>query len=609
MTEGEKMENFSYIQKQLPDQPGIYKFYDHNGHLLYVGKAKNIKKRVSSYFNNKRHENTRIRLLVRKIQQVDFTIVETEQDALLLENTLIKNHQPRYNVQLKDDKTYPFIAIKNERFPRVFLTRHVVNDGSEYLGPYTSVNVVRTLLELIKSIYPLRTCNLDLSEENIDKGKFKVCLEYHIGNCKGPCEGIQSEEDYNESIRQIKNILKGKTGRVIQMLKEQMQKCANGHRFEEAEAIKEKINSLQRYQSKSTIVNPKIDNVDIVSIVEDEDKAFANYLKVNSGTITQTQTIELHKKLDESLSELLQFAVIELRNRFNSDANELIVPLEISLPEENLTITVPKIGDKKKLLTLSHKNALYSKNQRLSKAEKKKQNDKSQHLIDRIKRDFNLSKPPEWIECIDNSNIQGSSPVASVVVFKNGKPSKQDYRHFNIKTVEGPDDYGSMEEVVYRRYKRLLDEEREMPQLLIIDGGKGQLQAAMKSVKALELENHITVAGIAKRLEEIYFSGDSLPLYLDKRSPTLKTIQHLRDEAHRFAITFHRQKRSKKQTNTELTEIDGIGSKTAEKLLSHFKSIKKIKQAPEKELASIVGSKKAITILEHFSSHQTEGSD
>jgi len=600
------LENFSYIQQQLPDQPGIYKFYDSDGDLLYVGKAKNIKKRVASYFNNKRHENTRIRLLVKKIQKVDFTIVETEQDALLLENTLIKNHQPKYNVQLKDDKTYPFIAIKNERFPRIFLTRHVVNDGSEYLGPYTSVFVVRTLLELIKSIYPLRTCNLDLAQHNIDKGKFKVCLEYHIGNCKGPCEGLQSEEEYNESIRQIKNILKGKTGRVVQMLKEQMQNCAEEHRFEEAEAIKEKINSLQRYQSKSTIVNPKIDNVDVVSIVEDEDKAFANYLKVNSGTITQTQTIELHKKLDEEIEELLQIAVVELRNRFESDARELIVPFDISLPDDNLSVTVPKIGDKKKLLTLSHKNALYSKNQRLSKAEKKKQNDKNQELLERFKRDFNLSELPTKIECIDNSNIQGSSPVASVVVFKNGKPSNKDYRHFNIKTVEGPNDYASMEEVVYRRYHRLLEEEEELPQLLIIDGGKGQLQSAMKSIKTLELENKITVAGIAKRLEEIYFPGDSLPLYLDKRSPTLKTVQHLRDEAHRFAIGFHRKKRSKKLTNSELTEIDGIGDKTVEALLSHFKSVKKIKQAQKNELASIIGEKKADKILDYFSSQQQE---
>ena len=600
------MENFSYIQQQLPDQPGIYKFYDSDGDLLYVGKAKNIKKRVASYFNNKRHENTRIRLLVKKIQKIDFTIVETEQDALLLENTLIKNHQPKYNVQLKDDKTYPFIAIKNERFPRIFLTRHVVNDGSEYLGPYTSVFVVRTLLELIKSIYPLRTCNLDLAQHNIDKGKFKVCLEYHIGNCKGPCEGLQSEEEYNESIRQIKNILKGKTGRVIQMLKEQMQNCAEEHRFEEAEAIKEKINSLQRYQSKSTIVNPKIDNVDIVSIVEDEDKAFANYLKVNSGTITQTQTIELHKKLDEKIEELLQIAVVELRNRFESDARELIVPFDISLPDDNLSVTVPKIGDKKKLLTLSHKNALYSKNQRLSKAEKKKQNDKNQELLERFKRDFNLSELPTKIECIDNSNIQGSSPVASVVVFKNGKPSNKDYRHFNIKTVEGPNDYASMEEVVYRRYHRLLEEEEELPQLLIIDGGKGQLQSAMKSIKTLELENKITVAGIAKRLEEIYFPGDSLPLYLDKRSPTLKTVQHLRDEAHRFAIGFHRKKSSKKLTNSELTEIDGIGDKTVEALLSHFKSVKKIKQAQKNELASIIGEKKADKIIDYFSRQQQE---
>ncbi len=582
------MENFPYIQEQLPNEPGIYKFYDDSGELLYVGKAKDIKKRVSSYFNNKRHENTRIRLLVRKIQKIDFTIVETEQDALLLENTLIKNHQPKYNVQLKDDKTYPFIAIKNERFPRVFLTRHVSNDGSEYLGPYTSVSVVRTLLQLIKNIYALRTCNLNLSEANIDQGKFKVCLEYHIGNCKGPCEGLQSEKEYNESIRQIRNILKGKTGRVIQMLKEEMQHAAQSHRFEEAEAIKKKINALQRYHSKSTIVNPKIDNVDVFSIVEDQDRAFANYLKVINGTVAQTKTIELHKKLDESLEELLQFAIVDLRNRFQSDAKEIITPFEITLPQKDLLVTVPKIGDKRKLLTLSHKNALYSKNQRLSKAEKKKKKDQNQQLLERIQRDFNLNTLPHHIECIDNSNIQGKSPVASVVVFQDGKPSKKDYRRFHIQTVEGPDDFASMEEVVYRRYKRLSDEERKLPELLIIDGGKGQLEAAMKSIKKLDLQEQITVAGIAKKLEEIYFPGDSLPLYLDKRSPTLKTIQHLRDEAHRFAISFHRQKRSKQLTDSKLTSIDDIGEKTAVKLLNHYKSLNKIKQAPEKELASLL---------------------
>ncbi|MFC7356315.1 excinuclease ABC subunit UvrC [Jejudonia soesokkakensis] len=582
----------------LPASPGVYQYYDKDNKLLYVGKAKNLKKRVTSYFT-KTHDNARTRMLVKRIQDIKHIVVATETDALLLENNLIKKYQPKYNVMWKDDKSYPWICIKNERFPRVFPTRRMIKDGSEYYGPYTSMKTVHTLLDLIKGLYPLRTCNYDLAEEKIKAEKYKVCLEYHLGNCAGPCEAKYSEALYNENIEAIRNIVKGNFKESLSRFKKQMKHYAANLQFEDAQRVKEKIDILQGYQSKSTVVNPKINNVDVFSIVSDESYGYVNFLQLSYGAIIRSHTLEIKKKLDEKDSELLQLAVIEIRQRFNSQSKEVYLPFKIDLGEE-IKIHIPKAGDKKKILDLSVRNAKYYRMERFKQAKIVDPDRHEKRIMAQMKKDLRLSEEPRHIECFDNSNIQGTNPVAACVVFKNGKPSKKDYRKFNIKTVEGPDDFASMEEVVYRRYKRLKEEGQSLPQLIIIDGGKGQLSSSLKALEQLELRGKIAIIGIAKRLEELFYPDDPIPLYLDKKSETLKIIQQLRNEAHRFGITFHRDKRSKEALNTELTTISGIGEKTVVELLRHFKSTKRIKAASFEELANVVGASKAKKIVVHF---------
>ena len=586
----------------LPDSPGVYQYYDKEGKLLYVGKAKNLKKRVASYFT-KNYENNRTRVLVKKIETIKHIVVKTETDALLLENNLIKNYQPRYNVMLKDDKSYPWICIKNERFPRVFPTRRMIKDGSEYFGPYTSMRTVHTLLDLIKGLYPLRTCNYDLAEEKIRAEKYKVCLEFHLGNCAGPCEGLYSEKEYHENIEAIRNIVKGNFKDSLHRFKSQMKDLAADLKFEQAQRVKEKIDILENYQSKSTVVNPKINNVDVFSIISDESYAYVNFLQLSHGAIIRSHTLEIKKKLDETDEELLQLAIVEIRQRFNSLTNEIYVPFEVEVGEE-IKIHVPKLGDKKAILDLSERNAKYFRMEKFKQAKIVDPDRHEKRIMAQMKKDLRLSEEPRHIECFDNSNIQGTNPVAACVVFKDGKPSKKDYRKFNIKTVEGPDDFASMEEVVYRRYKRLVEEEQPLPQLIIIDGGKGQLSSALKSLDKLELRGKIAIIGIAKRLEELFYPNDPIPLYLDKKSETLKIIQQLRNEAHRFGITFHRSKRSKQALNTEMETIPGIGEKTVVELLKHFKSTKRIASASFEELSKVIGASRAKKLIEHFSSEQ-----
>lgn len=584
--------------KTLPEAPGVYQYFDKDSKILYVGKAKNLKKRVSSYFN-KQHDTARINVLVKKIATIKHIVVETEMDALLLENSLIKNLQPRYNILLKDDKTYPWICIKNERFPRVFSTRNVIKDGSEYFGPYTSGKLMHALLNLIKELYPLRTCNYDLSPQNIRNEKYKVCLEFHIGNCLGPCEELESEEEYLRKIQAIRAILKGDFKENIREFKSLMMKYAEEMRFEEAQKMKEKIDLLENYQAKSTVVNPKISNVDVFSIISDEGSAYINMLQIKNGAVIRSHTLELKKKLEEADDELLTLAIVELRERFKLYAKEIIVPFKVDLGE-GLKITTPKLGDKKQLLDLSERNARYY---RMDQMKQMKIVDPDRHtnrIMAQMKSDLRLSKEPRHIECFDNSNIQGTNPVAACVVFKDGKPSKKDYRHFNIKTVEGPNDFASMEEVVFRRYRRLLEEGESLPDLIIIDGGKGQLGAALKSLEVLGLRGKIAIIGIAKRLEELFYPGDSIPLYLDKKSETLKIIQHLRNEAHRFGITFHRNQRSKNAIDSGLTTIPGIGPKTMEKLMIEFKSIKRLKETPFEAIEKSIGKSKAQKVLDYF---------
>lgn len=584
----------------LPNQPGVYQYFDKDQKLLYVGKAKNLKKRVSSYFN-KTHDNARLNVLVRKIVTIKHIVVETETDALLLENNLIKNLQPRYNILLRDDKTYPWICIKNERFPRVFSTRNLIKDGSEYFGPYTSGRTLHTLLDLIRELYPLRNCNYDLSVQNIKNGKYKVCLEYHIGNCLGPCEALESEEEYLHKIKSIRQLLKGNFKENLKDFKKLMMNYAEEMKFEEAQQVKEKIQILENYQAKSTIVNPKITNIDVFSIVSDETMAYVNFLQIAHGAVIRSHTLELKKRLNETDEELLTLAIIEIRERFKSLTKEVIVPFEVDLGEK-ISVTVPKLGDKKQLLDLSERNARYY---RLDQLKQIKIVDPERHtnrIMAQMKSDLRLNKEPRHIECFDNSNIQGTNPVAACVVFKDGKPSKKEYRHFNIKTVEGPNDFASMEEVVFRRYRRLLDEGEPLPDLIIIDGGKGQLSAALKSLDILGLRGKIAIIGIAKRLEELFYPGDSIPLYLDKKSETLKIIQHLRNEAHRFGITFHRNQRSKNAIDSGLTKIPGIGDKTMEKLMIQFKSIKRLGETPEEEIIKIVGKSKAEKVRAFFNS-------
>ena len=581
--------------KTLPNQPGVYQYYDKEGTIIYVGKAKNLKKRVSSYFT-KTHENGKTRVLVKKISNIKHIVVETETDALLLENNLIKKHRPRYNVLLKDDKSYPWICIKKERFPRVFSTRRVFKDGSDYFGPYTSGKTVHTLLDLIKGLYSLRNCNFNLSKEKVEAGKYKVCLEYHLGNCKGACEGLETEAEYNENIKAIKEILKGNFKDSLSQFKTQMKQYAVNMQFEEAQKIKEKVGVLENYQAKSTIVNPKISNVDVFSIMSDESYGYVNFLQLSYGSIIRSHTLEIKKKLDETDLQLLQLAITEIRQRFNSNSKEIYVPFKVDLGEE-VKVTVPKLGDKKHILDLSLRNAKYFRMERFKQMKIVDPDRHANRIMAQMKVDLRLSEEPRHIE---NSNIQGSHPVAACVVFKNGKPSKKDYRHFNIKTVEGPDDFASMEEVVYRRYKRLIKEDQPLPQLIIIDGGKGQLSSALKSLDALNLRGKIAIIGIAKRLEELFYPDDPIPLYLDKKSETLKIIQQLRNEAHRFGIEHHRNKRSKTALNTELETINGVGEKTVIDLLKHFKSAKRVANAKLDELEAVVGVSRAEKVYNYY---------
>ena len=600
-------EDYKKVSDTLPRQPGVYRFIDPENTIIYVGKAKNLKNRLASYFGDKKHQAYKTRIMVRNAQRFEFTIVETETDALLLESTLIKKFQPRYNVMLKDGKTYSYICIKKERFPRVFLTRRVIKDGSTYFGPYISRYRTGIILDLIKNLFPLRTCNYNLSHENIEKGKFKVCLEYHIKNCLGPCEGLESEETYNEKIAQIKNILKGHFGAVKQHFKNEMERLASELQFEKAQDIKEKLNAFEDYQGKSTVVSTTIRDVDVFSIATDEKTAYVNYLKVVNGAVINTYTQEMIKNLDTDKKDLLEFVIPEIRDRFQSVANELVVDFKVKLPQEDLVITVPKIGDKKKLLELSQKNVKYYLLQKQKEeASKARKQTSAERILRTLQKDLQMDELPMHIECFDNSNIQGSNPVASCVVFKNAKPSKRDYRHFKIKTVEGPDDFASMTEVVYRRYRRLLDEEESLPQLIIIDGGKGQLSASVKSLEELGILDQVTVIGIAKRLEEIFFPGDSIPIYINKKSESLKLIQQARNEAHRFAITFHRNQRSKDFTSTELTKIPGIGDKTADKLLKHFKSVKNLKEAQMAEIQLIAGKSAALKVVKYFAGSNSD---
>ena len=580
--------------KTLPNEPGVYQYFDKNEVIIYIGKAKNLKKRVSSYFS-KTHENGKTKVLVTKIVSIKHIVVETETDALLLENNLIKKHKPRYNILLKDDKTYPWICIKKERFPRIFMTRRVIKDGSEYFGPYTSIKTVRILLDLIKELYPLRTCTYDLSHQNINEGKYKVCLEYHLKNCKGACENLETESHYNNSIKAIRNIIKGNFKESLEKFQEMMLACAEKMEFEEAQKIKEKLSLLGNYQSKSTIINPAINNVDVFSIISDETHGYANFLKISNGAIIQSHTTEIKKKLAETDTELLAHFIVEIRQRFNSVSPEIYVPFKVNLGGI-VKVTIPKLGDKKRIVELSERNAKYYRQEQFKQTQIVDPERHVKRIMAQMKKDLRLHEEPRHIECFDNSNIQGTHPVAACVVFRDGKPSKKEYRHYNIKTVVGPDDFASMEEVVYRRYKRLLEEEQTLPQLIIVDGGKGQLSSGLKALEDLGLRGKIAIIGIAKRLEEIYYPDDPIPLYLDKKSETLKITQYLRNEAHRFGITFHRNKRSKSAIKSELGQIPDVGAQTITTLLRKFKSAKRVKEASLEELKAAIGQARAVKV-------------
>ncbi len=593
-------ERIQSVLTTLPELPGVYQFFDAADVIIYVGKAKNLKRRVSSYFNRE-PDNIKTRVLVKKVVNIHHLVVDTEEDALLLENNLIKKHQPRYNVLLKDDKTYPWIVIKNEPFPRVFQTRQLLRDGSSYYGPYTSGTMVRTLLELFRHLYPLRTCVHPLYSENIAAKKFKVCLEYHLGNCKGPCVGEYTSEAYAQNIEAIRNILKGNVSSVLKYMKELMMEYVESLQFEQANDIKQKIAAVESFQSKSTIVNYKINNVEVLSIIDDDKSAYVNFLKVANGAIIQAHTVEYRKRLNETKEELLPLAIVELRERLGSNAPEIIVPFVPDVQLSGVEFVVPKIGDKKKLLELSERNVIYYRLEKLRQQSIMKRETNEERIMATLKKDLHLDKMPVHIECFDNSNIQGSHAVAACVVFKNGKPSKKDYRHFNIKTVEGPDDFASMREIIHRRYSRLIDEGKDLPQLIVIDGGKGQLGSAVQILNDLKIHD-VAIIGIAKRLEEIFFPGDSVPLYLDKNSESLKIIQHLRNEAHRFGITFHRNKRSSAFLKSELDDINGIGEATVKKMLTAFQSIESIKNASFDELTKVLGKAKAKVVLDYFNS-------
>lgn len=594
---GDQM-NIKEIISNLPEQPGVYKYFDDKEEVIYVGKAKNLKKRVNSYFV-KKHDNNKTNVLVSKIRNIQYTIVDTEFDALLLENTLIKELQPRYNINLKDDKSYPLIKITKEAFPKVYAVRNPVKDGSEYFGPYASGKMMHTILELTQKLYPTRNCSLNLNAHNIESGKFKVCLEYQIGNCKGACQGFQTEESYKQTIANIKHILRGNLAEVKRHIKTQIEDAVSRLAFEEAQEYKEKLLSLESYQSKSTVVNNSINNVDVFGIISSSSSAFINYLRVVDGMIIQSQNLEIKKKIDESDEEILLNAIAQFKNSNQWESIEFIVPIQLEI-DSKIPMTVPSSGDKKKLLDLSMKNAFYLKQERQLAADKLDPTLKVDRLLTQMQKDLRLTTLPRHIECFDNSNIQGTNPVSACVVFKNGRPSKSDYRHFNIKTVEGPNDFASMIEVLTRRYTRLLQENSPLPDLVVVDGGKGQLSSAVEAFRAMGIYGKVPVIGIAKRLEELYYPNDSLPLYLDKKSETLKVIQQMRDEAHRFGITHHRNRRSKGFTITSLTEIDGVGEKTSQMLLSAFKSVKKIKEASEEDLIKIIGAKLAKSVHSHF---------
>lgn len=596
----ETPEHIRQILQRLPNKPGVYQHYNKDGTLLYVGKAKNIKKRVSSYFNKNKYSDGKTRLLVKKIDDIKFIVTETELDALLLENSLIKKHKPKYNIQLKDDKTYPSIVIKNERFPRIYATRQTLKDGSEYYGPYASAKTMHAVLDLIRKLYPIRTCTYNLSESNIEAGKFRVCLEYHLGNCLGPCEGKMSEEDYNNNVNAIRQIIRGNLGGAVKILKEKINDFATNMEFERAAEMKQKLEVLEKFQAKSTIVNPGIHDTEVFTLVTDNKQAFVNYMKVMHGTIVHGHTSILKKQLDETDEELLAYAIIQIRDRFISNAKNIYTPFEVDLNLPEVKFHVPQRGDKKRIIELSTRNANYAMRDKHKQQEMVDPEANTNRILETLQKDLRLKELPRHIECFDNSNIQGTNPASACVVFKNAKPSKRDYRKFNIKTVEGPNDFASMEEVVYRRYKRLSEEGESLPQLVIIDGGKGQLSSAMKALDSLGLRGQLAVIGIAKRLEEIFFPGDSIPIYIDKRSESLKLIQHLRNEAHRFSLKHHRDRRSKEAIKTSLTDIKGVGFRTAQTLLMHFKTIENIKKASLRELEEVVNKRVASTVYTFY---------
>jgi excinuclease ABC subunit C len=593
------VDDYKIIQPGLPDAPGIYRFLDETNYPIYIGKAKSLKKRISSYFL-KTQNSVKTERMVFTAKNIEFTVVDTEQDALLLENALIKKFQPRYNINLKDDKTYPYICIKKEPFPRVFLTRRIIRDGSEYMGPYTSVQRVYAMLEFFRDVFPLRNCTLNLSSKALDKSKYRVCLEYHIGHCKGPCQKLQTEADYNETIKQVRSILKGHINPVINYFTEQMEEASGKMHFEQAEILKQKVEALKQYQNKSTIVNPNIDNIDVFGFKKDKDVVYINYMKVVNGSIVQTKTLEFQEKIEEDDEQVLEFGIIELREMFSSSSNEIILPFAVESLGKNITITIPQRGDKLKLLELADKNLFYYIQAKKTILLAQQKVPPAQRILNTLKDDLRLNQLPRRIECFDNSNIQGTSPVASMVCFVNGKSAKKEYRHFHIKGVDGPDDFASMREIVYRRYKRVLDENLPLADLIIIDGGKGQLSAACESLDRLGLTGKVPVIGIAKKLEEIYYPDDSLPLYINKKSESLKLIQQIRNEAHRFAITFHRKVRDKNTLKSTLTQIDGIGLKTFEMLMKHFKSTKKLSMAPFEEIESCVGKSKAELVFDYL---------
>ncbi|HQX70770.1 MAG TPA: excinuclease ABC subunit UvrC [Bacteroidia bacterium] len=604
-----KNEHIKIILDGLPNEPGVYQFFDKSEKIIYVGKAKNLKKRVYSYFSKDVFESGKTAIMVRQVVNIRFIITETELDALLLENNLIKKHQPRYNILLKDDKTYPWICIKNEPFPRVFYTRRKIRDGSQYFGPYASVKMINVLLDMIHRLYKLRNCNLNLTQENIQNKKFRVCLEFHVGNCLGPCEGRQSAENYQQGIENIKHILNGNINQVIRILQDEMNAAVQNLEFEKAQQIKSKLDSLELFKSKSVIVSPVINNVDVVTIVSDENYGFANFMKVINGAILQSQTIELKKKLSETDADLITFALTELRQRFESDATEILVNVMPDTYPAGVEVSIPKIGEKKHLISLSEKNARYYQMEKLAQYDKLNPEHKTDRLMEKMKTDLRMMEQPRRIECFDNSNFQGTNAVAAMSVFINGKAAKKEYRHFNIKTVEGPDDFASMQEVIFRRYKRVLDEKQPLPQLIIIDGGKGQLNAALTGLEKLGLNKKIQTIGIAKKLEEIYYPGDSVPMYLDKKSETLKIIQQLRDEVHRFGITHHRNKRSRNFLQSEILQIPGIGNATFEKLIIQFKSVKKIKEATTEQIAEVIGKQKAAIVVNYFNKEKQQADE